>query len=401
MNAARYWRVLAMRVESNPMSRTRRQFGRWSASRNCVLLAAATVGCATMPPDQPPAMPVAAVSPEEAARPVQTIRLEPPAVDGQTSWIIEPDVPRIPKITGVDRQLPPHIEQRLSRAFDLAQRGATYSSNSEFREVLSLCALELDTREGTTSRRDALRQGLVALDEADELSGQGIDWSDAADVRKATAAHATPVLRGNVPPGADAIQVVQLYYSYAEERFAYACQGLPGASVAYYGLARTYVQPGTHFMHAAGKAAMLQRVAIRLAPQNVLAGNELGVLLAQHGHLDEAESMFKQCVATDARPEAWQNLAAVYAKKGDADASRAAMTESSKLAASEKAARLAAYNSANELAVSTTPATESLATNETKIDTKAVNGANSVEKDRGGIWKRLELSRKLPSMFRR
>ena len=74
-------------------------------------------------------------------------------VDGQMSWIIEPEVPRIPKIAGLDPQLPPHIVRRLSYAFDLAHR-APYTADSEFRAVLGLCALEMDAREGGTARRE-------------------------------------------------------------------------------------------------------------------------------------------------------------------------------------------------------------------------------------------------------
>jgi hypothetical protein len=393
--------VLDARLASNSMNASGQKYGRRNASAVCALLATAMAGCATALPDKPAALPVAVEPVVESHRAVQSVRLEPSQIDGQTSWIIEPDVPRIPKLRGVDRRLPPHIEQRLSRAFDLAQRGATYSANSEFRDVISLCALEMDSREGTTRHRDAMRQGLVALDEADELSGQGIDWSDATDVRRATAGHSTPALRGQVPTGVDAIQVVQLYYSYAEERFAFACQGLPGASVAYYGWARTYVQPGARYPHAAGKAAMLQRVALRVAPQNVLAGNELGVLLAQHGHLDEAESLFKQCVATDATPEAWQNLAAVYAQKGDAAASRAAITESSKLAASQKAIQTSVNGVSNEVATSSGIPTDSVAQTETKQEMNAAPGAHQKLRERGGIWKKLELSHKFPNMFQR
>jgi hypothetical protein len=382
------------------MTGTYRKFGSRNASALCVLLAAAA-GCATTSPAKSSAPPVVAETAPVAKRPVQTIRLEPSDVDGQTSWIIEPDVPRIPKISGLERQLPPHIDQRLSRAFDLAQRGASYSANIEFREVLSLCALELDTRQGVTSHRDAMRQGMVALDEADEITGQNIDWSDAADVRVATAGHTTPVLHGKVPAGADAIQVVQLYYSYAEERFAYACEGLPGASLAYYGLARTFVQPGTRYVHSAGKAAMLQRVALRVAPQNVLAGNELGVLLAQHGHLNEAEALFKQCVATDASPEAWQNLAAVYARKGDAEASRIAMAEGSKLAASQKAVPPMIENSASEIATVASPSTDTLTQTESTNESNVNGDADQQYKHRPSFWSKLALSQKLPSMFRR
>jgi Tfp pilus assembly protein PilF len=127
-------------------------------------------------------------------------------------------------------------------------------------------------------------------------------------------------------PRTDAIQAVQAYYAFAEQRFTDSCRGMPGASLAFYGLARTCVSPGTQVTHAAGKAAMLQRVALAIAPQNVLAANELGVLLAEHGQLDEAERLFRRCLETSPTPETWRNLAVVHARKGDGVASQAALT---------------------------------------------------------------------------
>ncbi len=270
-------------------------------------------------------------------RPVQAVALDPTGSDGQASWIIEPDVPRIPKVAGLETQLPPHIARRMSYAFDLAQRGATYSANGEFRAVLGLCALELDAKTGGAAHREALRQGLTALDEADEFSGEQFDWRSSADVRRAAAAHVTPIFRQSPDVPTDAVQAAQAYYTYAEQRMAAGCQGMPAASLAFYGLGRTLVMPGLQVTNAAGKAALLQRVALQVSPQNVLAGNELGVLLAQHGHLDEAERLFEQCVATNATPEAWRNLSVVYARKGNDAASRAAQRAGDAVAAQSAA----------------------------------------------------------------
>ena len=264
-----------------------------------------------------------------ANRNVQAIPLQTENVDGQTSWMIEPEVPRIPKIAGLNPQLPPHIERRLSYAFDLAQRGAPYTAEAEFRAVLGLCALEMDAREGGTARREALRDGLVALQEADQFGGDQVDWRDAADVRPIALGHTTPVL-ANARGPVDSIQAVQAYYLFAEQRLVTACRGLPGASLAFYGLGRTIVLPGTRIAHASGKAALFQRVALAVAPQNLLAANELGVLLAQHGQLKDAEKIFQQCVATDATPETWRNLAVVYARQGNAEASRSAWRQATR-----------------------------------------------------------------------
>lgn len=310
-------------------------------------------------------------------RNVQAIPLETDMVDGQQSWIIEPEVPRIPKVVGLDSQLPPHIERRLSYAFDLAQRGAPFTAEAEFRAVLGLCALEMDAREGGTARREALRQGLVALQEADQFGGDQVDWRDAADVRALATGHATTVL-ANARQPVDSIQAVQAYYLFAEQRLTAACQGLPGSSLAFYGIGRTIVLPGTRIAHASGKAALFQRVALGIAPQNLLAANELGVLLAQHGQLQDAERIFQQCVATDATPQTWRNLAVVYARQGNEQASRSAMAAGEALAAEKR------RHAATQIAA-TMPAAETT--------------AETDEEEKPGFFSKL--TPKLPSVFRR
>lgn len=281
-----------------------------------LVLTCAVTGCASAPAPKTAAKSEAPAAAEQAAdRAVQAVSLETTSTDGQESWLIEQGASRIPKVAGFDPKLPPHIEQRMAYAFDLAQRGATSSAGAEFQAVLGLCALELDSRSGGTSRRDALRQGLIALSEADQFGGDQVDWRESGDVRAIAAGHSTPILRQQETSAIDSIQAVQAYYTYAEERLSYACGGLAGSSLAFYGMGRTIAVPDTDVAHAAGKAALYHRVALAIAPQNVLAGNELGVLLVQHGRLEEAEKLFQQCVATNGSSVSRQNLLAVYARK--------------------------------------------------------------------------------------
>jgi hypothetical protein len=327
-----------------------------------------------------------------ARRSVRAVEVPSDNLDGQTSWIIEPDVPRIPKVAGLDTQLPPHIQQRMSYAFDLAQRGATYSASAEFHAVLSLCALELDSRDGGTTHREALRLGLTALEEADDFGGENIDWRDANDVQRTAASHSTPVLHQDPPPKVDAIQAAQAYYTFAEERLAYSCQGMPSASLAFYGLGRTCVFAGPHVAHAAGKAAVFQRVALDVAPQNVLAGNELGVLLADHGHLAEAEKTFQQCVATEATPEAWRNLAVVYSREGKHEECRSAIAACDALNAKRHApvgpiADAAAANHTNLVSSGT--------------GTTALEAENDQQQPTGIMAKLNNVTSKIPNPFRR
>jgi hypothetical protein len=154
-------------------------------------------------------------------------------------------------------------------------------------------------------------------------------------VRSIAAGHATTVLPKNAQAPIDSIQAVQAYYAFAEERLSYACGQLPGSSLAFYGLGRTIVIPDSNVTHATGRAALYHRVALTIAPQNSLSGNELGVLLARHGRLDEAEKLFQQCVATSGAPESYQNLLAVSARKNEQTIDQGVVTAGQVPAAAE------------------------------------------------------------------
>ncbi len=122
-------------------------------------------------------------------------------------------------------------------------------------------------------------------------------------------------------------------------------------------------------------------LALAVAPQNVLAANELGVLLAQHGQLHDAEKIFRQCVATDATPESWRNLAVVYARQGNDEASRSAIASGNALEADR---RREAMNRANAV---------------TPIDAAAE--PNPEDEKKPSFLSKFNLTPKLPSIFRR
>jgi tetratricopeptide (TPR) repeat protein len=321
---------------------------------------------------------------------VQVVGQPTTSADGQTSWILEQDVRRTPKIAGMNAALPPHIERRMNYAFDLAQRGATYSAATEFQAVLGLCALELDSRSGGSTHREALRQGLIALDEADQFGGEQVDWRDSADVRRIADGHTTPVLNQAGQAQIDSIQAVQAYYSFAEQRLAYACQGLPGASMAFYGLGRTITVPGMRVAHATGKAALYHRIALTIAPQNVLAANELGVLLAQHGELEGAEKLLQYCVAVEPSPQSYRNLSIVYAQKGDQRSSQAAQAAGEVIATRKR-------NQAEANAAATLAAQSSTGVSEAEADAEK---PQALEKFQEFLTK-FQASSLVPKVFRR
>jgi predicted Zn-dependent protease len=64
--------------------------------------------------------------------------------------------------------------------------------------------------------------------------------------------------------------------------------------------------------------------------------------------LNEAERQFRQCLATSPTPEAWRNLAVVYARNGDRPASQKALAAADALAAKRRNAVHRAESASNQ-----------------------------------------------------
>ena len=275
----------------------------------------------------------------QSAPQVKAVRLESATADGQTSWQIEPVASWIPQVPGVSGDVPPHIQEGLKYAFDLAQRGATYSAQVEFQSVLDMCAAELDAKEGGTSRRTALREGLTAIEEADDfVRGQSVT-DGSVDVTRIASSHRTPLQKQLATQSMNSRAAVQSYYEFAEERLTTAYQGMPYATLALYGLGRTSAALDDTSPQSALKSMFMHHVALRVNPANSLAANELGVLLAHNGHYQEAEQVLRQGADSHATPEIWQNLAVVCDQLGKSDEGQLARQRSTELTHSLAAQR--------------------------------------------------------------
>jgi hypothetical protein len=289
-----------------------------SAKVFCLIMSQALLGCAALPARTT----AAKVDPPQPGKSVtdsgvRVVQLETPATEGQTTWKIEPSTPWLPGKSGHIHGNSPHIQQRLRGAFDLGQRGATYSAHEEFIAVLALCALEQDVYTGSHVHRDAMRQALMALDEADDFTLRRTDIAQQIDVPTIAASHSTRQYLEQRRHETDATSAVQAYFVFAEERLKFACGSLPAASAALYGLGRIEPLLNDDQSLASARAVLFHRVALAIDPSNTLAANELGVLLAQHGQLVEAERVLQDALALgESTTSLQQNLAAVRTMLG-------------------------------------------------------------------------------------
>jgi hypothetical protein len=213
----------------------------------------------------------------------------------------------------------------VRKGFELAGRGAFYAAKLEFHQALRIVAQSLDAQQGGTRRMDALAAGLEALAEADSFVSTPPGRT--LDLAAVVASHRTPVLKGADLTNVSLIAALQQYYTYAQEQLAVAGGQEPVASVALYGLGKTYaVLPaaGGAVVTEAPKGIALHQAALLVDSRNYMAANELGVLLARCGQLQAARAALQHSVRLAAEPATWRNLARVHEMLGETSLAREA-----------------------------------------------------------------------------
>lgn len=223
----------------------------------------------------------------------------------------------------------------LSRhGFALAQRGALYSARAEFIQALRLLSQALDAEREDGFHSQSLAAGLLALEEADDFVPKGSELEANLNVASVAVSHQTPVLKEatNVTP----LAAVQKYYTYGQEQLAQAGGRQPAASAALYGLGRIQLALSDESVDSrrlsGPKALAMHQAALLVDPRNHRAANELGVLLARYGQLNEAKRVLIVGLSASREREAWHNLAVVHERLGETDLAKRARYEEQLLA---------------------------------------------------------------------
>lgn len=213
----------------------------------------------------------------------------------------------------------------------LAQRGAYYSARAEFIQALRLATQTMDTAEKSHRHSEALADAIAALDEAGEFIPAGAQLEANVDLNLVVDAHRTPVLKGKSLEHETALTAAQAYFSYAQQRLNVACGGMPETARALVGLGRIqqYLnnQTGDNRTLVGPRSMALFQTALAVDGSNYEAANELGVLLARYGQLEDAKQALLQGVNASPRPEIWQNLASVHQSLGEVEMARRASLE--------------------------------------------------------------------------
>jgi tetratricopeptide (TPR) repeat protein len=231
-----------------------------------------------------------------------------------------PDVSPVASGEPTGAMVSQRAQDKIRRGYALAQRGAYFAARRELVDVLQSIAEAKDQLRGAPRRTPALAKGLRALEEAADFCPRGAEGDTGLSMAVIVSSHRTPVGKSADAAQLMPTQLADLYLQYAQVQLGGAVVGEPAGSMALHALGKIYSQLGAQDPDkeplADRQAFALQHAALLARPDNNLAAHELGVMLAESGHYQEAEYMLNQVATRQPHATVLKNLARVQRKLG-------------------------------------------------------------------------------------
>ena len=207
-----------------------------------------------------------------------------------------------------------HIEQGRS----LARRRAAYAAREEFFAALRVIAQSHDSQTKSKTYTSALSRAIVALEEADDFFGERAHSGMDINVLMVIDGHESKIIPKEIAANMSSLDAIRVYFDYSRQTLHEALGNGPEASEALYSLGKLFTLSADHQLSGNpfdySKSTVMHYAALDCNPQNHLSSNELGVLMARNGRLEEARDLFRDSLVVKQVPETWQNLAMVHEK---------------------------------------------------------------------------------------
>jgi tetratricopeptide (TPR) repeat protein len=234
-------------------------------------------------------------------------------------------------------------DQQTRHGLELAGRGAYFAARSEFIAALRLVAQGLDTDEQTKIHGKSLAAGLTALKEAEDFIPGGSRMEADLDLSAIIAGHTTAVLKEADKTSLTTLTALKSYFTFAQQQFAQAAGNEVAGSMALHALGKMHEElakgKGPGAKAAGPKAMVFYQASLLVLPQNFMASNDLGVMLARNGNYEDARKILEHCLSLQNQSTSWHNLAVVYERLGQLDKARQAQQQSFIAAQTEQARR--------------------------------------------------------------
>ena len=257
--------------------------------------------------------------------------------DSESMQIDPPQLPSRPQVAEVAApiRLPEGVLtkaiQHIEYGKALARRGAVFGAKNEFHNALRLIAQAVDYQNNSQAYSESLYKAMVALKEADDFYRAQGENDGRVDVDSIARHHESRILSVAQMREMNCVSAMQEYYNFIQRNFAVAGGKSIVASEAMFCLGKLYVMKGKDIVEGSpldnAKAIVHHRAALECNQRNYKSANELAVLLAKTGRLDQAKNLLVHSLKIQQVPQAWENLAFIHEQLGEHDLAQMAYTE--------------------------------------------------------------------------
>ena len=221
----------------------------------------------------------------------------------------------------------------------LSRRGASHTARQEFLSAMQLISAANDKISGDNRHTKALRFAMLSMKEASDFSVASSEQQIQMDVASVVESHRSKVLTAAQAANLSPIQAMNRYFASAQEQLDLAGgRNVVSAEVFYcMGKLQTVLSRSQKVLgpYETANSVVYHQAALLCDNQHHRSANELGVLLARSGRLEQAKLLFERSLISQPTVRTWQNLAEAHRRLGEVEFANQAVNEVQMLASGQ------------------------------------------------------------------
>ena len=213
----------------------------------------------------------------------------------------------------------------------LSRRGAAFTARQEFLAAIQVIATSNDKASGDNRHSKALKMAMLSMREAEDFSVANPEQQIHMDVASVVESHRSQVLTPAQADHLSPVQAMNRYFAHAQEQLDMAGgRNVVSAEVFYcMGKLHTFLNRNQKVLgpYETAQSVVYHQAALLSDNQHHRSANELGVLLARSGRLEQSKLLFERSLMSQPTIRTWQNLAETHRRLGETNFADQAATE--------------------------------------------------------------------------
>ena len=213
----------------------------------------------------------------------------------------------------------------------LSRRGAAFTARQEFLAAMQVIASSNDKTSGDNRHSKALQMAMLSMREAKDFSVANPEQQIHMDVASVVESHRSQVLTPAQAANLSPVQAMNRYFAHAQEQLDTAGgRNVVSAEVFYcMGKLHTFLNRNQKVLgpYETAQSVVYHQTALLSDNQHHRSANELGVLLARSGRLEQSKLLFERSLMSQPTIRTWQNLAETHRRLGETSFANQAAAE--------------------------------------------------------------------------